>query len=128
MPIRLLVVDDHVIIKDGLGLLCTKHPDVELAGEASNGQQVLATYEEPRPDVVVMDVGTPVMGGVTATTALLQRHPEANVVALSMHADPYYVGLMEAAGAVGYVLKDEASESLASAIRKVIAGQTAFPG
>jgi DNA-binding NarL/FixJ family response regulator len=128
MAIRVLVVDDHKIIREGLRLLFAVQPDLELVGEAGNGKEALAMYGELRPDVVVMDVGMPETDGAQATVALLARHPETKVIALSMHSDCYYINLMRDAGAVGYVLKDEAFEKLAAAIHGVMAGGTAFEG
>lgn len=127
MATRLLVVDDHAVIRDGLRILCSQDPELEMVGEATNGVEALEQYEVLLPDVVVMDVGMPAMDGVNATAALLERHPGSKVVALSMHADSYYIDLMREAGALGYVLKDEAFEALASVVRKVMSGETAFP-
>ena len=125
-PIRLLIVDDHQIIREGLRFLCAREPDLAMAGEAADGSEALTEYERLLPEVVIMDIGMPVMDGVKATAELLARYPKALVVALSMHADPYYIDLMKRAGAVGYVLKDEASAALAAAVRKVMGGETAF--
>lgn len=115
------------MIREGLRFLCSRQPDLELVGEAANGLEALEVYEQLRPDVVIMDLDMPVMDGIKATAELLARHPGARVLALSMHADPCYVALMREAGALGYMLKEEASESLASAVRSVLAGKTAFP-
>jgi DNA-binding NarL/FixJ family response regulator len=127
MAIRLLVVDDHVIIRDGIRYLCSQQDDWEMVGEAGDGQQALALYDELLPDVVVMDVAMPILNGLQTTIELRKRHPEARVVVLSMHADPHYIGLLREAGARGYVLKETVAEELVAAVHKVMAGETTFP-
>lgn len=127
MPVRVLAVDDHAIILQGLKLLFAQRPELELVGEASNGEEALAVFDDVSPDVVIMDMAMPVMDGVEATVNMLKRHPGVKVIVLSMHAEPYYIKLAREAGALGYVLKETAFEVLADAIQKVVNGGTAFP-
>jgi DNA-binding NarL/FixJ family response regulator len=127
MPIRVVAADDHQIMREGLKMLISDEPDLLLVGEASTGRQALAMAGELTPDVVVMDIGMPEMDGVEATAKIVAAHPLVKVIALSMHADPYYINSMKRAGASGYILKENAFYSLADAIRKVVAGEEAFP-
>ena len=127
MPIRIVAADDHQIMREGLKMLIADEPDLELIGEASTGRQALDMAGELTPDIVVMDIGMPEMDGVQATSKIIAAHPQVKVIALSMHADPYYVNSMKKAGASGYVLKEIAFYSLAATIRKVMAGEQAFP-
>jgi DNA-binding NarL/FixJ family response regulator len=127
MPIRIIAADDHQIMREGIKLLIADEPDMELVGEASTGRQALDMAGTLTPDVVVMDIGMPEMDGVEATTKIVAAHPAVKVIALSMHADPYYINSMKRAGASGYILKENAFYSLADAIRKVVSGEHAFP-
>ena len=127
MAIRIVVADDHQIIRQGLRMLLDSEQDMELVGEAENGEQAVNLANELGPDVVVMDIGMPVMDGFAATRKLQSEQPEIKVVALSMHDDRAFLEGMKAAGASGYVLKDEAFERLTAAIRQVLQGEEFFP-
>lgn len=127
MPIRVLVVDDHQMVREGLKLLLAAEPDLELVGEALDGQQAVEMVHELLPDVVVMDIGLPVMDGIEATRRIREAHPEVAVIALSAHADTTFIDEMKSLGACGYVLKDMAFELLGDAIRKCLIGETSFP-
>lgn len=127
MSITIVVADDHQIIRQGLRLLFSSQPDMELVGEAENGQQAVDLVEELQPDVTIMDVSMPVLDGFEATRQVKTRHPGVRVIALSMHNDPIFVDGMKSVGADGYVLKDAAFEQLAEAIRIVMAGGPYFP-
>lgn len=127
MAIRVLVVDDHKMVREGLRMLLSHESDLEQVGEAIDGQQAVSMAEELQPHVVVMDIGLPVMDGIEATRRIREAHPEVAVVALTAHADKHLIDAMKQLGACGYVLKDMAFELLVDAIRKCSAGQTAFP-
>lgn len=126
MPIRVLIADDHAIIRDGLKPLIKQSPNLEQVGEAANGLEAVELTDQHRPDVVVVDITMPIIDGAEATRRILAQHPQTKVIALSMHTDPYYVNLMREAGVVGYVPKEEAYDSLVEAIETVYAGGTAF--
>ena len=121
-PIRLLLVDDQRLLREGMRILLELEPDLKVAGEASNGVEALARYAELRPDVVLMDVKMPEMDGVAATRQLLIDHPEAKVVILTTFDDDEYVFEGIRAGALGYLLKALSGEELAESIRTVAAG------
>lgn len=127
MAIRVLAADDHAIIRQGLKLLFAQTPDLDLVGEAADGAEAVELFTQLAPDVVIMDMAMPVMDGVEATCSILRERPDAKVLVLSMHAEPYYIKLAQRAGAVGYVLKETAFESLADAIHQVLDGKTVFP-
>lgn len=121
-PIRLLLVDDQRLLRDGMRILLELEPDLEVVGEAANGAEALARYPEVRPDVVLMDIKMPEMDGVAATRQLLIDHPEAKVIILTTFDDDEYVFEGIRAGALGYLLKALSGEELAAAIRTVAAG------
>ncbi len=121
---KILLVDDHKITRDGLRTLVEKEPDMEVVGEAENGRKALEWTAKLHPDVVIMDVTMSDMNGIEATRQVHKEHPETKVIALSMHSDVRYVLGMLDAGASGYLLKDCAFEELARAIRSVAMGQT----
>jgi len=120
--IRLLLVDDQRLMRDGLRTLLEFEGDFEVVGEAENGREALAVYEKRQPDVVLMDVRMPVMDGVEATHRLQQRWPDARVIILTTFDDDEYVFEGLRAGARGYLLKAVSGEELADAIRTVAAG------
>lgn len=124
MSIRVLLVDDHQIVRDGLRSLLAKQIDIEVVGEAENGREGLQKARELKPDVVVMDIGMRELNGIDATKQLLVESPATKVVALSMHSDRRYISEMLAAGACGYLLKDSAFDELTAAIRAVAEGRT----
>jgi len=123
VKIRLLLVDDHKIVRDGLRSLLRGETDMEVAAEAENGLEALRLAEKLNPDVIVMDVSMPDMNGIDAARAILERSPRCRIVALSMYSDRRFVEGMLRAGVAGYMLKDGAFEELARAIRAVAAGQ-----
>ncbi len=124
MGIRILIADDHKIVRDGLRALLEKEPDMEVIAEAEDGQSTVRLTGELLPDVVVMDVGMPELNGIEATQQILAKHADIKVIALSMHSDKRFVGGMLKAGASGYLLKDCAFGELAHAIRAVFSDQT----
>ncbi|MFB2896239.1 response regulator [Aerosakkonemataceae cyanobacterium BLCC-F50] len=122
--IRLLLVDDQMIIRQGLKSLLEVKPDLEVVGEAENGQQAIAQVETLRPDVVLMDVRMPVMDGVAATRQICQQFSQTKVLVLTTFDDDEYVSQAMRLGARGYLLKDTHSDDLAAAIRVVHKGYT----
>jgi DNA-binding NarL/FixJ family response regulator len=122
--IRLLLVDDQMIIRQGLKSLLEAKPDLEVIGEAENGQQAIAQVEALHPDVVLMDVRMPVMDGVAATRRICQQFSHTKVLVLTTFDDDDYVSQAIRAGAQGYLLKDTHSDDLAAAIRAVYKGYT----
>ena len=124
MPeIRLLLVDDHEVVRSGLRMLLESQPDIKILAEASSGAEALQQALEHHPDVVVMDITLPDITGIEATRLLKERQPEIAVVALTIHEDEQYFFEMLQAGASGYVPKRAAPEDLVAAIRAAFAGQ-----
>ena len=123
MGIRVLIADDHKIMLAGLRSLLEKQTAFEVVGEAENGRKAVQMTVEKKPDVVVMDVSMPDLNGIEATAQIIESQPETRVIALSMHSDKRFVMGMLRAGASGYLLKDCASQELATAIVQVAAGK-----
>ncbi len=121
-PIRLLLVDDHSILRAGLRMLFAAEADMEIVGEASSGQQAIDAVARLHPDVVIMDVAMPGMTGIEATRRIKEIYPETAVLALTMHEDEQYFFQMLNAGAAGYIPKRAAPDDLISAIRVVRQG------
>jgi two-component system response regulator NreC len=122
--IRIIVADDHQIVRQGLRLLLEAEPDMEVIAEADNGRKVLKKAQELLPDVIIMDLSMPELNGIEATRQILSGVPETKVIALSMHSDSLFVLNMIKAGASGYLLKDCALEELIKAIRTVVSRKT----
>jgi DNA-binding NarL/FixJ family response regulator len=120
---RVLLADDHKILRQGLRTLLEQEKDIQIVGEADNGRSSVKLTGELAPDVVIMDVAMPDLNGIDATRRITEAEPRARVLALSMHSDGRYVKGMLQAGARGYILKDCAAEELTHAIRTVMAGQ-----
>jgi len=123
MSTRILLADDHKIMREGLRSLLAEAFDMEVVAEAEDGRSAVELAKKLSPDVVVMDISMPDLNGVEATRQILKYAPRAKVIALSMHSDRQFVARMLEAGASGYVLKDAAFEELATAIRTVVAGR-----
>ncbi len=123
MSIRILLVDDHRIVRESLANLLAKQSDFEVVGQAEDGRTALRLAQELKPRVVVMDVGMPGLNGVDATRQIVELIPEIRVVGLSMHSERRFVEEMLRAGAVGYLLKDCAFDQLVAAIRTVAEGR-----
>ncbi len=121
--IKVLLADDHGIVRDGIRRLLDSEADIQVIGEAENGRQALQLAARLRPDVAVMDISMPELNGIEATRQLLREHPRLRVIALSMHADKRFVAEMLQAGASGYLQKNCAFRNLVLAIRNVAAGQ-----
>jgi DNA-binding NarL/FixJ family response regulator len=124
MKIRVLIADDHQIVRQGLKQLLETQPDIEVVGEAEDGRTTLKLTRELTPDVIVMDVSMPELNGIDASVRIHSEFPDIKIIALSMYGDARFVTNMIKAGAYGYLLKDCAFEELAQAIRKVMANKT----
>ena len=122
MSIRVLIVDDHAVVRAGLKLLVDAEDDLEAVGEAGSAREAVFEARTTKPDVVLMDVMMPEQSGLTVVPQLVKEHPEATVLVLSMQDDPRYVREAFEAGASGYVLKEAADAELVAAIRDVAAG------
>lgn len=120
---RILLADDHQIVREGLRSLLQHHEDMQVIAEARDGRAAVSLAHDLQPDVIVMDIGMPGLNGIEATRQITTREPDAKVVALSMHSDRRFMGEMLKAGAKGYLLKDGAFEELATAIRSVVSNK-----
>ncbi len=123
MMIRLLVVDDHAVVRSGLRMLLMGEEDMEIVGEAGSAAEALEATRLLKPDVVLMDIGLPDMSGIEATREIRKQHPHVAVVALTIHEDEEYFFKMLDAGARGYVPKRAAPEELITAIRAAAADE-----
>ncbi|MGQ9767094.1 MAG: response regulator [Anaerolineae bacterium] len=121
-PIRILLVEDHAVVRAGLRMLLGSDPDMVIVGEAENGLQGVALAQELRPDMVLMDISMPDLNGIEATRRIKKTCPDVAVLALTMHEDDQYFFAMLGAGASGYVPKRAAANDLLAAIRAVHAG------
>ncbi len=121
--IRVMIVDDHAVVRGGLSKFLQVHKDLELVGEAENGKEAIRLAEQLRPDVVLMDLKMPEMDGVAATRELRQRHPNTRVLVLTSFAEDNMVQGALQAGATGYPLKNVSVSELATAIRAAHAGR-----
>ena len=124
MSIRILIADDHQMLRDGLRAILERDPEIEVIGEASDGRTAVAMARELRPDVVAMDVSMPDLNGVEATRQIKAENPALKVIALSRHSDRRYVLRMLEAGASGYVLKSGAYGELRRAVEAVREGSS----
>lgn len=123
MPIRVYIVDDHSVVRQGLRMFLSLDPEIEIVGEAVDGAEALRAIEQLQPDVVLMDLLMPVMDGITAIERIRRSYPETEVIALtSVLEDTSVVGAVRA-GAIGYLLKDTEADELRRAIKAAHAGQ-----
>lgn len=120
MTVRVLIADDHQVVRDGLSALLNQPPRFTVVGTASDGRDAVSMARALRPDVIIMDVAMPALNGVDATRQIVAAIPDARVIALSMHADSNYVSGMLQAGALAYVRKESAFEEIAAAIEAVM--------
>jgi DNA-binding NarL/FixJ family response regulator len=123
MTIKIILADDHRIIREGLRALLEKEPGVEVIAEAADGRTTVKLCRELVPDVVIMDITMPDLNGIEATHQILSEMPDIKVIALSMHSDKRFVSEMLNAGALGYLLKDAAFEELSAALGAVNSNQ-----
>ncbi|MEW6164856.1 MAG: response regulator transcription factor [Pseudomonadota bacterium] len=122
--IRILLVDDHVMIREALRLVLERQPDVEVTGEAGDGETALRMVATQAPDLIIMDVSLPGMSGIETTRRLRASHPEVKILALSTYLDHGIIEQMLDAGAHGYISKSEAGFELLQGIRNVLAGRS----
>ena len=123
MKIKILLADDHKIMREGLKALIDKQMDMEVAEEAQDGAAAVRLARKLLPNVIIMDIGMPEMNGIDATRQILSENKAVKIIALSMHSDRRFVMEMLKAGASGYLLKDSAFEELVGAVHTVMAGQ-----
>jgi len=123
MPIKIIIVDDHSVVRQGLRMFLALEEDIEILGEASNGQEAVSLVQKLKPDVVIMDLLMPVMDGVTATQIIRREHPDTEVLALTSVLEDAQIVNAIRAGAIGYLLKDTQADELCRAIRAAAAGQ-----
>jgi DNA-binding NarL/FixJ family response regulator len=121
--IRILLADDHALVRQGFRMILDAQSDMEVLGEAANGREAIELGEKLQPDVVVMDVAMPELNGIEATRRLIASSPRTRVLALSMHKDSAYVREILRAGARGYLLKDSNEADLLAAVRAVAKGE-----
>ncbi len=123
--IRVMLADDHGVVRKGLRFLLERQPEMEVVGEVSNGREAVKLAEQLRPDVVIMDIAMPQLNGIEATAQIVKRNPEVGVIMLSMYSDEGYVMRALTAGAKGYLLKDSAEADLVRAVQ-VVANKKPF--
>ena len=126
ITLRLVLADDHTMMRSGMRLLLEREPDFSIVGEAGDGRQAIEIVEAQSPDVILMDIAMPNMNGIEATRRITDTHPKTAVIILSMHSDESYVLRALKAGARGYLLKDSAESDLISAVRAVSEGKAFF--
>jgi two-component system, NarL family, invasion response regulator UvrY len=122
--IRVMLVDDHAVVRMGFRLLLEGAPDLKVAAEANSGEEAVRSFGEVKPDVVVMDISMPGIGGLEAIDRILAREPQARILVLSAHEDIMHARRVLKAGAMGYLTKRSAAEALIDAIRQVAQGKT----
>ncbi|MEQ1945669.1 MAG: response regulator transcription factor [Bryobacteraceae bacterium] len=129
MPTRILIADDHLLIRHGIRTILASDPTVTIVGEATDGLEAVSMAEKLRPDIAIIDLSMKNLNGIDATSQIARRLPATGVIVLSMYSDERYVNRAVRAGAKAYVVKDSTEEDLIRAIRAVQAGQTYFsPG
>jgi DNA-binding NarL/FixJ family response regulator len=124
--VRIVLADDHTVMRNGLRLLLERQPHLQVVGEAADGRQAVALSETANPDVVIMDIGMPNLNGIEATRQIVDRNPRTAVAILSMHSDESYVIRALKAGARAYLLKDSAEADLLAAVRALTEGKSFF--
>lgn len=122
--LRVVLVDDHAVLQEGLAILINTQSDMEVVACAEDGRTALLCVQEYHPDVVVVDISMPGVNGVQATTQIRQLYPEVHVVVLTRHSEPCYIRQLLQSGARGYVLKQAVAKELITAIRAVASGET----
>ncbi|MGA2131270.1 MAG: response regulator transcription factor [Bryobacteraceae bacterium] len=125
-PVRILLADDHTVMRNGLRLLLERQANLQVVGEASDGRQAVALIEKTNPDVVIMDIAMPNLNGIEATRQIVNQNPRTAVAILSMHSDESYVIRALKAGARAYLLKDSAEADLLAAVRALTEGKSFF--
>jgi two-component system, NarL family, response regulator NreC len=125
-PVRILLADDHTVMRNGLRLLLERQPHLQVVGEAEDGRQAVALSESAHPDVVIMDIGMPNLNGIEAARQIVNHNPRTAIAILSMHSDESYVIRALKAGARAYLLKDSAEADLLAAVRALTEGKSFF--
>ena len=123
---RIILADDHGIVRKGLRFLLERQPDMEVIGEASDGREAVRLAEELDPNIVIMDIAMPLLNGIDATAQIVKRNPRIGVIMLSMHSDEGYLVRILTAGAKGYLLKDAAETDVVGAVQTVMRGRPFF--
>jgi len=123
MSIRVLICDDHIMVRQGVRMVLQSEADIELVGEAGRGEEACALTEQLRPDVVIMDISLPDISGIEATKRIKAALPQVRIIGLTMHEEEPYVLELLKAGADGYIVKRSAAADLVGAIRAVVQGQ-----
>ncbi len=123
-PIRVLLADDHIMVREGTRRILEREPDLEVVGEAGDGRETIDLVTETHPDVVVMDISMPVMNGIEATKGIKRLLPQTAVLVLTAYDDDEYVFAILEAGAAGYLLKNARGSELIDAVRRIAAGET----
>jgi two-component system, NarL family, response regulator NreC len=126
MALRILLADDHTLVRQGLRRMLEERPDWQVVAEAGDGREAVRLAEAHQPDVAIIDVAMPLLNGVETTRQITRRAPRVHVLVLSMHADEAYVTQILKAGAIGYLLKDSADVDLMRAITAVASGKSFF--
>ncbi len=126
MSIRVLLADDHGVVRKGLRFLLDRQPGMEIVGEAADGREAVRLAETAEPDIIVMDIAMPLLNGIEAAAQIVRRNPKVGVIILSMHSDEDYLLSALNAGAKGYLLKGSAEEDLVRAIQAVYKGSPFF--
>jgi len=121
---KVILVDDHEIMREGMCALLKRHPDVEVVGQAADGRDAVELAEKLSPDVVIMDIGMPNLNGIEATRQMISKNPRLKVMALSTHSDGAIVAKMIKAGATGYMLKESAFSELMEGLNVMAEGKT----
>ena len=125
-PIRVLLADDHVMVREGTRQILERQPDLSVVGEAGDGLETIALVESEHPDVVVVDISMPVMNGIEATKEIKRIAPQTAILVLTAYDDDEYVFAILEAGAAGYLLKNARGSELIEAVRQVAAGESAL--
>lgn len=122
-PTRVLIVDDHPLVAEGIQSILETYDDIDIVGTLTNGQEAIDQVEALAPDVILLDLNMPQIGGLQATEIILERRPGTHILILSMHDSPEYISTALSHGAKGYVLKDVPTEEIKNAIDRVMAGE-----
>lgn len=127
MPIRILVADDHSVVRKGIRMLLEDELDIQIVGEAADGDDAIASLAQVQPDVLLLDITMPRMSGIDALKVISQQYPAVRTLMFSMHNNPDYILKAVEYGAAGYLLKDTSQEEILKAVRTVVTGDLYYP-